>query len=333
MVRGAAYLGVANYAVMALGFIKTPILGRLIDPQYWGIFALGGSWVSFVSLFRMELQAVVISDPTHDQSRLVAQWVFETLTALAGFVVAGLLVALLPHIASPLLWQVIFALLGIRLISALTSTPFYILNRDIRQDVLTRLTIIGAILGFIIAVIAAFLRHPLLSLLFDAAIPIAVSGLGAWWVVGWWPSRTWKRDVARDVLSFGFTVWNNGLLGKITFELDDWLVGNLSGTTAEGFYSKAYSLAKMPMDVFAGVIGGIALSMYGQSYAAGRSCPGSRLSPYHVAADAHRGLVQHRDPCRRRRDCPDHARAQLAAGAAAGAADVPVCAGSSTVPE
>ncbi len=270
VMRGAAYLGAAQYAVMAIGVLKTPVLGRLVDPAIFGIFFLGNTWVSFLSLFRMELREVVISDPAGSQARLNTQFTVEVATSLAGAVLALALFLVAPGIASLPVWQTIFTLMGVRVFSALTSTPLYILHRDIRQEAITRLTLIGAAAGAAAGIGVAFLGCPLLSLLLDAAIPVAVLGAGAWFAAGWRPTRTWDTAVARDSLSFGFTLWTNGLLGKVTFELDDWLVGNLRGNKALGFYGKAYSLAKMPMDIFAGVIGGIALSMYAQSFAAGR---------------------------------------------------------------
>lgn len=270
VLRGAAYLGAAQYAVIAIGIAKTPILARLVDPAIFGIFFLASTWVSFLNVLRMELREVVISDPEGNQARLVTQFVVEVVTTLAGVLLGLLLYLIVPGIASQAVWQAIFALLALRTFTALTSTPLYILHRDIRQEVITRLTLIGALLGALAGVGVAFLGYPLVSLLVDAAIPVVVLGAGAWLVVGWRPTRAWDPVVARDSLAFGFTLWTNGLLGKITFELDDWLVGNLHGNKALGFYGKAYNLAKIPMDVFAGVIGGIALSMYAQSFAAGR---------------------------------------------------------------
>jgi PST family polysaccharide transporter len=89
----------------------------------------------------------------------------------------------------------------------------------------------------------------------------------------------WDSSVARQILAYGSTLWTTSLLGKIIFEFDDWLVGSIyrpraleylsSGLRAEGFYSRAYNTAKMPMDVFAGMIGRIGLSLYAEGAARG----------------------------------------------------------------
>ncbi len=270
VLHGTIYLGIAQYSVIALGIIKTPILARLVSPDYFGIVTIAGAWVSFLNVLRVELRGVVISDPARSAVRLTIQYVFEAVAALSGMVITAVLYWLLPGMTSRLIWQAIFALQGLQLITALTSSPLYILHRDIRQRELMWLTLIGTLIALGLSVAAAFLGYPLLALLLDAMIPPLALGIGAWLVTGWRPVVAWDGVIARDVLSFGVTTWINGLLGKVTFQLGDWLVGNLRNTAELGFYSKAGSLAKLPMDVFAGIIGGIALPMYAESRAVSR---------------------------------------------------------------
>ena len=75
-------------------------------------------------------------------------------------------------------------------------------------------------------------------------------------------------------------MWTAGLLGKIVFQFDDWLVGTIqrprlpvwrgSGVLPESFYSRAYTAGKMPMDIFASAISMLALPLYARSEAQGR---------------------------------------------------------------
>jgi O-antigen/teichoic acid export membrane protein len=90
-----------------------------------------------------------------------------------------------------------------------------------------------------------------------------------------WQQAEWKAQ-----LRLAWTMWTTGILGKVTFQFDDWLVFNVnsprtpvwlgSGVAPEGLYSRAYNIGKMPMDVAAGMIGSIALSVYSEGAARGR---------------------------------------------------------------
>ena len=268
--RGGIYVTIAQYGAFGIGIIKGAILARLVAPEIFGVVALATTWVSFLSLLRMEMKDVTISYPTDHPARFATLYGLEIATTIPGVFLAGLLYLIAPGICSTLCWYAIAALMGVRLAVAFTSLPLYLLQRDIQQGILSLLSLLGAVLALAVAVWLAYFNHPLLALLADAAIPVVVSGLGSLVVVRRRLRWGWDAQVARDVIAFGFTLWTNGLLGLITFMLDSWLVGTLRGDEALGFYSKAYTLAKMPMDFFASAIGALALGLYSQSYAAGR---------------------------------------------------------------
>lgn len=270
VVHGAFYLGLGQYLVLGIGLLKTPILARLVSVETFGVVALAISWTSFMQVFRLDLREIVISHPEGDRARLNTQFIIEVLSSLPGLVIALLLLLFWPGLASTADWTAIFTLLTAHVVTALLSTPVYILHRDIRQKTLTKLTLLGAVIAFAVSVTLAWTGHPLPALLADATIPTIVLGIGAWVATGWLPSREWDRAAAQDVTGFAFTLWSNGLFGKIMFEFDDWLVGRISGRQALGYYSRAYTIAKMPMDVFGGIIGGIALSMYAQALKEGQ---------------------------------------------------------------
>ncbi len=60
--RGAANLGVAQYGVILIELLKTAALGRMVAQELHGVVFLAISTVSFLTLFRMDLREVVISD-------------------------------------------------------------------------------------------------------------------------------------------------------------------------------------------------------------------------------------------------------------------------------
>ncbi len=261
-------LGVAQYATVAIGLGKMVILSRLVDPAIFGVVALAATYVSFLSIFRLDLRPVVVTGDT-SPARLSTQFALELASALAGALLAMLAYAVAPGLCSPACWAAIAALMAARIVGALTSTPLYLLERDLRHDVISRLTVIGAALGLLSSVTLAALRLPLAALLADAAALLIVPGLGAWLITRWRPALRWDRAVSQDIWAFGMTLWTTGLLGKIVYEFDDWLIGTFRGEAALGFYSRAYNLAKLPLDVFGGVIAAVSMPLYARSMAAG----------------------------------------------------------------
>ncbi|MFQ5409319.1 MAG: oligosaccharide flippase family protein [Anaerolineales bacterium] len=278
-IRSSLWTGLSQYWLFGLGLIKTVVLARLVPPEWFGVVALAQAWVSYLTLLRFDFRPAVLASDEEPMLLSVQFWL-ENITALTGFLLAGALWWFAPGLLSPPLWAAIIVLLSAALFTGLTSTPMYMTEKHLRQDVIGRLTIFQSLLGLGVASVLAWRGYYLPALLMDAIMPALVIGAGVAALTRWRPRLVWDRQTARELFSFAFTMWTAALLGKIIFQLDDWLVGNIdrtrsrvwlsSGVLPEAYYSRAYVAGKMPMDVFAGMLSLIALPLYSRSAAAGR---------------------------------------------------------------
>ena len=289
-VRSALWAGGSHYALFGLGLVKTVILARLVPPEYFGIVAVGQAWTTYFSIFRLDFRTVIVTWKDDSKHTLSVQFWLDNLLSWSGLLLAVGLYWIAPHALFLVgevpanwlsaVWIAVFVLLLLVGFEGLTSTPRYMLERRLRQDIIGRLTILHAVLGLIIAVVLAWRGYYLAAILADVAIPSVVVGLGVTFITRWRPAFVWDMKLARRLLEFGLTIWTAGLLGKIVFQLDDWLVGTVahtrskvwlsSGVFPASFYSRAYTAGKMPMDVFAGMVGQIALPLYARSESQGR---------------------------------------------------------------
>ncbi len=289
-VRSALWAGGSHYWLFGLGLVKTVVLARIVPPEYFGMVAVGQAWVTYFSVFRLDFRTVIVTWEDDSRRTLSVQFWLDNLLSWSGLLLAAGLYWISPQVLFLVgevpgnwlsaVWVVVFTLLLVVGFEGLTSTPRYLLERKLRQDILGRLTVLHAVLGLVAAVALAWRGHYLAAILVDVAMPALVIGVGVTLVTRWRPAFVWDTKLARGLLEFGLTMWTAGLLGKIVFQLDDWLVGTIgrvrpkvwlsSGVLPESFYSRAYTAGKMPMDVFAGMIGQIALPLYARSAAQGR---------------------------------------------------------------
>lgn len=269
-IRALAAQSVGQYGALVFGVIKGMLLARLVSNETFGYVFLATSYVSFLSFFKMQVREAITRDTDASDARLLALFGIELITLAPGLLIAVLGYLLAGPQLAPEVWVAIAVILGSRVVTAAGSVPTYLLERDLRQRDMAALLLGGTILSLLIVVPLAYVGFPLLALLIDAVLPPAVTALGAWPLARWRPRGGWDREAFRDGLRFGAAMWIGGLFGKISFEFDDWLVGTLRGPGALGYYGKAYSLAKLPLDVIAGVIASVSLGLYGQSRAAGR---------------------------------------------------------------
>lgn len=277
--RGALWTGVGQYASFALGVGKAILLARLVGRPYFGLLAGATVWASYLGLARLDLRLAVLRSGEEPEV-LKTQFTLENLSALAGFAVAGLLALAWPSLMAREVWGLVFVLLAAAQFEALTSTSVFLAEKRLRQDVIGRLTAASAVLGFAVPVALAWRGLPLAALVVDAVLPIVVPRLGAVFFAGWRPAAGWHPARVREQLRLGLTMWTTGLLGKITFQFDDWLVFNLrqagpsiwrsAGVEPEALYDRAYGVGKLPMDLAAGMIASNALALYVEGASRGR---------------------------------------------------------------
>jgi O-antigen/teichoic acid export membrane protein len=277
--RGALWTGVGQYASFALGVGKAILLARLVGRPYFGLLAGATVWASYLGLARLDLRLAVLRS-SEEPEVLETQFTLENLSALAGFAVAGLLALAWPGLMAPEVWGLVFVFLAAAQFETLTSTSVSLAEKRLRQDVIGRLTAASAVLGFAVPVALAWRGLPLPALVVDAVLPIVVPRLGAVVFAGWRPAVGWHPARVREQLRLAWTMWTTGLLGKVTFQFDDWLVFNLrrtgpsvwrsSGVEPEALYDRAYGIGKLPMDLAAGMIASNALAIYAEGAARGR---------------------------------------------------------------
>jgi PST family polysaccharide transporter len=223
---------------------------------------------------------VAVLSSQEEPAVLNAQYWLENASVLAGLLVAGALFLAWPGIVpAASAWPFIFTLMAFGLFESLTSTPLYLLEKRLRQDVLGRLTVLASLVSMLVPIVLAMSGAPAAALAVDAILPALIVNSGSALFARWRPSLAIDRQQVLAQLRLAGTLLSTGLLGKIIFQFDDWLVGNLNrpnplpwlaaGVEPEGYYSRAYTTGKMPMDIAAGMIGRMALSLYAEGAARG----------------------------------------------------------------
>lgn len=278
-VRGAVWTGASQYLLFAVGLIKAVVLARLVDRELFGIVAGTTVWASYLTVTRLDLRLAALNS-REERAALDTQFLLENVSTAASFPLAALIMIVWRESLPPPGWALLFVLLGAAQFEALTSTSVYLTEKRMRQDVLARLTIVSALVGPALAVALAMTGRPWEALALDAVWPVIIPRLGAAIFAGWRPRLGWHPEYVRAQLRLGWTMWGTGMLGKITFQFDDWLVFNLrrphpspwraTGADAEALYDRAYSVSKLPMDLAAGMIASNALAIYTDRASHGR---------------------------------------------------------------
>ena len=240
---------------VVLGFIRSVLLMRLLNPDDYGVVSLALFFVAFVTPF-----SVLGIDSALIQKKDPQKGDFSTHFSLR--LGLSIIILILGILAAPLLRQlyhdqvmvvdVFLVLLVVNIIPASSSTPGVVLRREMRFGALAALNLSASVAMTIVAPLLAFFGAGLWSLVAEQATSQIVRWIGFWIVLRpWRPSLRFWKNKAKSLLQFGSRVLSSQLLGITLDRFDDFWTGTFLGPTALGYYSRAYEMATYPQRILA----------------------------------------------------------------------------------
>lgn len=240
------------------------VLARLLGPESYGLVALAGVYLSFVTLLSDQglTQAIIQRKDLEPEHLDAAFWtnlgISLTLTLItiscadivAGFFKEAALGAILRWLS-----------LGI-VINALSRVQEAVINRKLAFRVLALRSLIAVVISGIVGVTMALSGFGVWSLVGLQLSNSFTQLVCLWWLSGWVPSFRFSLKHCRDLFSFGVNILGIGILTFINRRSDDLLIGYFLGPVALGYYSIAYRLLRIMTDLFTSVTSKVGMPVF-----------------------------------------------------------------------
>jgi O-antigen/teichoic acid export membrane protein len=254
--RGIGWVGVSQILLQVIRTLGAIAVARLLVPEEYGLAMLALVFASFALVFSdLGLGAALVQRPTiTDTDRSTAFWI----AIASGLLCTGAGVALAAPVASlygepdvePLL-----AVLSLSfLIVALTSTQQSLLLREMNFRRLEMLSVAGALLGMVAAVLLAALGAGAWAIIGQQLVGAAVTSALMWRASSWRPGLVFSRASARDLLGFSSYLVGHRLLFYFQQNADRFLIGRFLGAASLGVYAVAYNIMIQPAARIAGPV-------------------------------------------------------------------------------
>jgi len=238
--------------VLQLGYTAT--VSRVVAPKAFGLFALGGLLLRFVSYFaQLGLGSAVVQRPNLDEDDIRVAFTASCVLGVAVFGLAWILAPICAPLISkdPGLVPVARALSGTFLFSAFGVTAQAVLCRNFRFRVLALVDIGAFIVGYLAVGLPSALAGAGVWSLVAAALTSAAITTGTQVYFASHPMRP-HMDLVRlwALARFGGAVSVIGFFEFIGSTLDTLAVGRFAGSVAVGNYTRATALVT-PVERFA----------------------------------------------------------------------------------
>jgi O-antigen/teichoic acid export membrane protein len=226
------------------------ILGRLLDPQDFGLVALAGVFVGLLTVFGDFGFATYLVQARNIDQRGIST-VFWSGLMLSSAIAVGLAGA------SPLIAEVfdtpelapVLAVLSIGIvIHAFSATPSALLKRELAFRTLAMRSILATILSSVAAVVLALAGVGVWALVAQALVLNTVSAVVLWLAGHWRPSWAFDRAFAKQAMSYGSSVLGIQLVGQLRRRGIDLVIGAVAGTIVLGYWTVATRILAVIFD-------------------------------------------------------------------------------------
>lgn len=246
----------SKYATVILGLLFSAVLSRLLSPEDYGIVAVVTVFTNFFSLFAdMGIGTAVIQNKRlsdDDENRI---FTFTLYVGIALFVLFSLFSILLVKIYENTVYYVVGPLLGISLaLTTFNMVPNARLMKSKKFLLVAIRTILSAVLGYVAAVVIAFLGGKYYAIIFQSIITALITFLWNWKSTNLQFQFHSVINSVKKIWGFSSYQFGFNFVNYFSRNLDNLLTGYFFGNKMLGYYDKAYKLMRYPVDNLTNVI-------------------------------------------------------------------------------
>lgn len=250
-----------QWARTLLQLASTVILARLLVPEDFGLLAMVTAIVGIAEVVRdFGLTAAILQLKTIDDKLWsMLFWLSTVLGTVCMIIIASLSPLIAGLYGEPRLVEITLVLAPSLLLNSM-SMPFQTrLQKQLRFGSIAIVDVVSMAVGVVLAITAGLLGWGVWALVVLNGTGIVVRFIGLWVAAKPPIGRPRLGRQLLPILGSSANVFGSEMLGYLTKNLDNVVVGRFAGATALGFYGRAYSLLLLPLTQINGPLTRVAL--------------------------------------------------------------------------
>jgi PST family polysaccharide transporter len=245
--HGLKWQAISIVGRQVLSLVVFTTLARLLSPSAFGLIALVGVYLGFVSMFIDQgMGMAIIQRPDLEPAHLDTAFWFNVGCALAlclGTVVLAVPISLIfhePRLVPLLRCSSVGLIIGS---SAAIHSSLFTKAMDFRQPVIRGL--IANLVGGIIGIGMAFTGFGVWSLVGQQLASELAGAVFLWSMSTYRPSLRFSKSHLRQLVGFSSSVFATSILWYFSTRLDQIVIGRFAGISTLGLYSVANKIPNM----------------------------------------------------------------------------------------
>jgi O-antigen/teichoic acid export membrane protein len=263
-IRGTIWSLIQRWGSQGITLVVFLLLARLLEPQAFGLIALATVVISFVQAFTDQgfWDAIVQRRNLEPEYLDTAFWVNISIGILLTLITVATAGFIAQFFREPALTPVIRWLSLTFLVTALSSVQGALLTRELKFKVIAMRRLLGIFVGGITGVIMALLGFGVWSLVGKQIVDAVVNVVVLWNVSNWRPGFQISLHHCKELFSYGVNVVGFRILSFFNRRSGEFLIGYFLGSITLGYYTIAYRVLSIFIEVMIGTIQRIAFPIF-----------------------------------------------------------------------
>ncbi len=238
-----------NISGFFVTLIVSAVLARLIAPSEFGLLAMVGVFIGFLSVFKnfgLNSSLIHKKNPTKQE--------IDSIFWISVFITAGLSLIIFlgaPYIArfydNPRLTEITYGLALIFFLGSLSSIPDALIRKALDFRTFFLRNISNKLISGAIGILLAFKDFGVWALIAQNFVSTLYITYISFRMVEWRPSFYLNFKILKPHFNYGIPLIALRIFYHLTNSIDSILIGKFYGPTQLAYYNKAFSLMKLPL--------------------------------------------------------------------------------------
>ncbi|OGY20885.1 MAG: hypothetical protein A3A65_02810 [Candidatus Chisholmbacteria bacterium RIFCSPLOWO2_01_FULL_49_14] len=261
---GTGWMGMLRGITRGVGFLKIAILARLLTPEQFGIFGIAGITLALLETFtETGLSLALVQQKEDIEEYISTAWVISLLR--------GVVIGIIILIASSLVTGFFHQPQAFSLLSLIALVPVirgainpaavnFVKKLDFGKEFRLRSGVLAA--DAVASLIFAFALRNATAIVIGMLAGAVMEVVLTFTMTTSKPKLVLVRSQVRKLLGFGKWVTLGGIMGYLSEQFDDIMVGRILGTTSLGVYQMAFKLSVLPSAEIAETLSKVTFPVY-----------------------------------------------------------------------
>jgi PST family polysaccharide transporter len=249
VINNTKWLMISQIFKVGLQLISITFLTHLIEPSEYGLMAMATIAINFGSIIRdLGTSSALIQRKNLTQSIIsTVFWLNILMGCVVGFTLAINAQFIAAAFKEPLLKNILVLLSITFPIVSSSAAHQAIQERNSKFKSVALIEITSSSIALVVAIISAYLKGGVYSLVYQAIVYSSLSTIGLWYTSTWRPAFVVCYSDLKQVFLFGGNLTLTNIVDYFSRNSDGIIIGHFFGALILGAYSIAYRIMLFPI--------------------------------------------------------------------------------------